>query len=106
MADFLPTRQDLGRALDWLGARAGEAWRTAESLIGRRHLRLGITGLSGAGKTVFTTSLVHALRHAGARPHAMPLFAAAAGSAPLSATVTALGDLPRFPYEANLAGLL
>ncbi|CAM5192800.1 hypothetical protein ALON55S_03972 [Alishewanella longhuensis] len=26
-----------------------------------RHLRLGVTGLSGAGKTAFITSLVHQL---------------------------------------------
>src|ERR1700738_2710444 len=28
-------------------------------------LRLGVTGLSGAGKTVFITALVHALLHGG-----------------------------------------
>lgn len=103
---FATPRKDIGAALDWLGARAGEAWRTTEAMLGRRHLRLGVTGLSGAGKTVFTTSLIHALRHASRHPHAMPLFAAASGTAPLTATLAPLDDLPRFPYESNLAGLL
>ncbi|MBM3521680.1 MAG: YcjX family protein [Alphaproteobacteria bacterium] len=106
MAEPGSTRSELSRALDWLGARAGEAWRTAEALLGRRHLRLGITGLSGAGKTVFTTCLLQALTHASRHPHAMPLFAAASGAAPLVASIGVLEQLPRFPVEDNLAGLL
>jgi predicted YcjX-like family ATPase len=97
---------ELWRALDWVGARASEAWRGAAALIRGRHLRVGVTGLSGAGKTVFTTSLVHALRHAAANPLSMPLFAATVGGAPLRVELATLDDLPRFPYEANIAGLL
>lgn len=66
-------------------------------------VRLGVTGLSRAGKTVFITALVHALTNR-AR---LPLLTASARGRILSAS---LGhqpdlDLPRFAYEEHLAAL-
>jgi uncharacterized protein len=97
---------DLQNALAWLGARAADLRRAAEAAIGRNHVRIGITGLSGAGKTVFTTSLVHALTHASAHPASMPLFAGALGDGGWRATIEPLENLPSFPQAANVAGLL
>ncbi|MFM8988393.1 MAG: YcjX family protein, partial [Alphaproteobacteria bacterium] len=82
-----PTRDELRRAASWLGGKAGEAWRAGSAALGRNHLRIGITGLSGAGKSVFTTALVHALRHGGAHPASMPLLAGALGPRGWTATV-------------------
>ena len=41
-------------------------------------VRLGVTGLSGAGKTVFITALVHQLLHGGR----LPVFEALSGGRP------------------------
>jgi uncharacterized protein len=66
-------------------------------------LRLGVTGLSRSGKTVFITALVHALLH-GAR---MPLFNAYANGRIARAYLEPQVhfELPRFPYEAHFAAL-
>ena len=66
-------------------------------------LRLGVTGLSRAGKTVFITALVHALLNGGR----LPLFEAMASSR-LARTYLEPqpdDDLPRFAYEDHLAAL-
>ncbi len=65
-------------------------------------LRLGVTGLSRAGKTVFITALVRLLTESGARP--------AIGTLRLPAYRAFLepqpdDDVPRFGYEAHLAAL-
>ena len=67
-------------------------------------VRLGVTGLSGAGKTVFITALAHDLMH-GAR---MPVFE------PLASGRIARGSLkpqpddavPRFEYERHVEALV
>jgi len=100
-----PTLDELRRAASWLGGKAGEAWRAGGAALGRNHLRIGITGLSGAGKSVFTTALVHALRHGGAHPAAMPLLAGALGPRGWTATVERLEDLPPFPLARHVEGL-
>jgi predicted YcjX-like family ATPase len=67
--------------------------------------RIAVTGLQRAGKTVFTTSFVHALLHAkGAPIEAFPFF-------PWRERVRAvelldIPGLPRFPYAERLAELL
>lgn len=65
-------------------------------------LRLGVTGLSRAGKTVFITALVRTLTGGGARPplHAvnLPGFRAFLEPQPDD-------DVPRFGYEGHLAAL-
>jgi uncharacterized protein len=66
-------------------------------------LRLGVTGLSRSGKTVFITALVHALMHGGR----LPLFNAYANGRISRAYLEPQVhyDLPRFAYEAHLADL-
>lgn len=97
---------DIRGALDWLGTRASDLRRSAEAMLGRNHVRIGVTGLSGAGKSVFTTSLVHALVHASDHQAAMPLFAGALGAPGWTARIEPLAGLAPFPQAANVAGLL
>ena len=87
-----------------------EALIALDTLAGRASglitptLRLGVTGLSRAGKTVFITALVHNLIHGGR----LPLFEAQKSGRVARA---ALGDqpddnVPRFQYEDHVAALL
>ena len=64
-------------------------------------IRLGVTGLSRAGKTVFITSLVANLMNRGR----MPGLVAAANGAIRSAYLQPQPDdtLPRFPYEDHFS---
>ncbi len=67
-------------------------------------LRLGVTGLSRAGKTVFITALVHNLVHGGR----LPLFEAVARGRLARATLEPQPDdaVPRFDVEAHVATLI
>ena len=67
-------------------------------------LRLGVTGLSRAGKTVFITALVHNLLHGGR----LPLFRAAADGRLSGAALEPQPDdaVPRFDYEAHVKTLV
>ncbi|WP_417693664.1 YcjX family protein [Roseibium sp.] len=67
-------------------------------------LRLGVTGLARAGKTVFLSALVHNLMHGGR----LPLFQAAASGRLSRATLQPQPDdaVPRFDYEAHIAALV
>ena len=66
-------------------------------------LRLGVTGLSRSGKTVFITALVHALT----RGSRLPVFEAYAQGRITRAYLEPQpdDDLPRFAYEEHLARL-
>jgi uncharacterized protein len=66
-------------------------------------LRLGVTGLSRAGKTVFITALVHSLLNGGR----LPLFDAMASGRLSRAYLEPQpdDDLPRFAYEEHVAAL-
>lgn len=66
-------------------------------------VRLGVTGLSGAGKTVFITALVHNLL----RPQRLPLLAAASEGRYEAAILRPQPDpdLPRFDYETHIGAL-
>src|ERR1041385_1186297 len=66
-------------------------------------IRLGVTGLSGAGKTVFITALVHHLLHGGR----LPVFEALSGGRIARARLEPQPDdaVPRFDYEAHLRAL-
>ena len=67
-------------------------------------LRLGVTGLSRAGKTVFITSLVHNLLHGGR----LPLFDVASSGRLASARLTHQpdDDVPRFQIEDHVRALV
>ncbi|WP_029005200.1 YcjX family protein [Azorhizobium doebereinerae] len=67
-------------------------------------LRLGVTGLSRAGKTVFTTALIHALIRGGR----LPVFEAANAGRIASAELKPQPDdaVPRFSYEDHLAQIV
>ena len=66
-------------------------------------VRLGVTGLSGAGKTVFITALVHHLLHGGR----LPVFEALSGGRIARARLEPQPDdaVPRFDYETHLRAL-
>ena len=69
----------------------------------RPNLRLGVTGLSRAGKTVFITALVHALMHGGR----FPVFQALAAGRIARARLEPQPDdaVPRFAYEEHVKAL-
>lgn len=66
-------------------------------------VRLGVTGLSGAGKTVFITALVHQLLHGGR----LPVFEALANGRIARARLEPQPDdaVPRFEYETHIRAL-
>jgi predicted YcjX-like family ATPase len=67
-------------------------------------LRLGVTGLSRAGKTIFITALIHNLLTGGR----LPAFAAMAQGRYIGARLAESPDaaIPRFAYEQHLAALV
>jgi predicted YcjX-like family ATPase len=67
-------------------------------------LRLGVTGLSRAGKTVFITALVHNLVHGGR----LPMFEAYKSGRISRALLEPQPDdaVPRFQYEEHLSALI
>jgi len=71
---------------------------------GTATLRLGVTGLSRSGKTIFITALVHNLVHGGR----LPLFEAYADGRLAEAHLRPQPDdaVPRFDYEAHVADLV
>lgn len=72
-----------------------------------RHIRIAVTGLSGAGKTAFITSFIDQLRHAAEQPQYLRFWRAAAQAEVESARLAAQPDwtVPRFDYEAAIACL-
>ncbi len=67
-----------------------------------RHIRLGVTGLSGAGKTAFITSFVHQLTHGDTSTN-LPFFDVVRQQRYLGARLTRPPlEVPRFPLEHNL----
>lgn len=83
-------------ALDTLAERAGGLLSPT--------LRLGVTGLSRAGKTIFITALVHNLIHSGR----LPMFPAAQSGRISRAFLEPQPDdaVPRFQYEEHVARLV
>jgi predicted YcjX-like family ATPase len=83
-------------ALDTLAGRATQLFSPT--------LRLGVTGLSRAGKTVFITALVHNLIHGGR----LPLFEAQKSGRIARAFLEHQPDdaVPRFQYEDHVAALV
>jgi predicted YcjX-like family ATPase len=87
-----------------------QARLTSQALLEYGHslfeptVRLGVTGLSRAGKTVFITALVHGLLRGGR----FPVFEAMASGRIARARLAPQPDdtVPRFAYEAHLEQLL
>jgi len=75
-----------------------------DGLINNPTLRLGVTGLSRAGKTVFITALVHGLLRGGR----FPVFEALASGRIASARLEPQPNdtVPRFAYESHLRALI
>lgn len=97
MASSLTTFTDEARiALDTLSGRATGLFSPT--------LRLGVTGLSRAGKTVFISSLVHNLLHGGR----LPLFEAQKSGRIARTFLEEQPDdaVPRFQYEDHIATLV
>ena len=95
----MPTLTDIAEEIR-LAARALGEFGTG---LFNPTVRLGVTGLSGAGKTVFITALVHQLLHGGR----LPVFEALSGGRIIRARLEPQPDdaVPRFDYEAHLRAL-
>jgi predicted YcjX-like family ATPase len=91
--DYLEEARLAGRALADYGA----------GLV-RPTLRLGVTGLSRSGKTIFITALIHALLH-GTR---LPVFEALTSGRIARVRLSPQPDaaIPRFEYERHLRDLV
>ena len=94
----------LGRIADGVGRTLGAVTDLATAPFTDTTIRLGVTGLSRAGKTVFITSLVANLMDRGR----MPQLLAAANGAIRTAYLQPQPDdtVPRFPFEDHMARLL
>jgi uncharacterized protein len=79
----------------------------ALALLGQERVRLAVTGLSRAGKTVFLSSLVANLLAAGAGLRTLPALEAASGGRLRRTRVVPAGveSVPRFDPQAHLAAL-
>jgi len=91
--------------IDDIVFEVGIAARALGDAVARRSLRLGVTGLSRSGKTVFITALVNALL-SGAK---LPVLQASAEGRIARVRLEPQPDdvVPRFPYEdqwARMAG--
>jgi hypothetical protein len=79
----------------------------ARAVAGRERIRLAVTGLSRAGKTVFLTSLVANLLAAGQGARTLPALEAASGGRLRGARLVPAGveTTPRFDAAGHLAAL-
>nr|WP_239479751.1 YcjX family protein [Actibacterium sp. 188UL27-1] len=93
----------MGQIADGVGRGIGAVTDTLTSPFVDPTIRLGVTGLSRAGKTVFITALIANLMDRGRMPG---LSAAARGSIRTAFLQPQPDDtLPRFEYESHLAAL-
>ena len=83
---------------------AGRALADYGSGFLRPTLRLGVTGLSRSGKTIFITALIHALLHGTRLPVFEALNAGRIARVRLSPQPDAA--VPRFEYEKHLRDLI
>ena len=96
MAGSLSLGDEALLAFDTIADRAGSLFNPS--------LRLGVTGLSRAGKTVFITALVHNLLHGGR----LPMFDASRTNRIARTYLEPQPDdgVPRFAYEDHVAALI
>lgn len=90
-----------------LEEQARLAAATLEERVGEMMqptLRLGVTGLSRSGKTVFLAALVHNLIHGGRLPLFSPYAQGRLSRASLAHQPD--DDVPRFPYEEHVRALV
>lgn len=92
----LPLPQRARTAIETLTERAQE--------IRAPSIRLGVTGLSRSGKTVFLTALVHNLVHGGRLPLFRPVSEGRVSRAYLEPQPD--DQVPRFAYEDHVAALV
>jgi len=92
--------------------RAGEAaWRAVERAVNEERIRLAVTGLSRAGKTVFITSMIENLLALAGGRDTLPKLRARLeqdGANRLRGVrllPAGAGSLPRFDYEGRMAAL-
>jgi uncharacterized protein len=83
---------------------AGRAFAEFSTSLFSPTIRLGVTGLSRAGKTVFITALIHALTRGGR----FPVFEALATGRIARAQLSPQPDdaVPRFDYEGHVEALV
>jgi uncharacterized protein len=83
---------------------AGRAFAEFSTSLFDPTIRLGVTGLSRAGKTVFITALIHALTRGGR----FPIFEALATGRIARAQLAPQPDdaVPRFDYEGHVEALV
>jgi hypothetical protein len=93
----------IGRIADEIAGSVQDAAQGVTALFSDPVIRLGVTGLARAGKTVFITSLVANLMDRGR----MPGLQAAASGAIRAAWLQPQPDdtVPRFAYERHLAAM-
>lgn len=96
MANITSIADEALITLDTVADRAGSLFDPS--------IRIGVTGLSRAGKTVFISALVHNLLHGGQ----LPLFSAQHQGRIVSSNLEQQPDdvVPRFQYEEHIAALL
>lgn len=92
---------------DLLRDAALAAERRVREAVGQDRVRLAVTGLTRAGKTVFLTALIANLLAAGQGRHTLRAFEQAAGGRLRGARLKPAGieTVPRFDVHAHLAAL-
>lgn len=96
MAPLTSLTDEARITLDTLSDRTASLWNPA--------LRLGVTGLSRSGKTVFISALVHNLVHGGRLPLLEPAQSGRIARAFLEPQPD--DGVPRFQYEDHVAALI
>lgn len=93
-------RRDTRTGLERSGEELDQLWQRLRG----RHVRIGITGFSGAGKTTLIASLIHQLRHP--EGHRQSRFQPILQGRLLGAEIHPLPDAtPLFPYHPGIARL-
>ena len=95
----------IDNVLRWGAQRAEGAVDEVLDWVNERTLRLAVTGLSGAGKTIFTTALVHNLIRFPGRPQILPAIADFDNIISVIERPQPNSELATFPYLANLEAL-